>query len=63
MKATTITGRLSVNSGMRLPRIDVSRRLGFERLTAFSPNSVPQTRQRVALWAARLPQVGHTFDD
>ena len=66
--ATTITtatmptaaGRLNVTTGIRLACTDFS--TFFAALgSGFALNSVPHTRQRVALSLKRVPQVGQTF--
>lgn len=56
----TAAGRLKVTSGMRLACTDLS--AFFTTLASGrGVNSVPHTRQRVALSLKRVPHVGHIF--
>jgi hypothetical protein len=54
--APNAAGRLNVISGMRLACIPVS--TFFDFVSAFAVSSVPQTGQREAFSAKRVPQVG-----
>ena len=56
----TAAGRLKVTTGIRLACTDFS--TFFTAFNSgFAPNSVPHTRQRIALSLKRVPQVGQTF--
>ena len=53
-------GKLKVTTGIRLACTDFSTFFtAFD--SGFAPNSVPHTRQRIALSLKRVPQVGQTF--
>jgi hypothetical protein len=55
-------GKPSVISGIRLACTDFSTCFeAFLSSFAFAVNSVPHTKQRVALSLKRVPQVGHTW--
>ena len=56
----TAAGKLNVTTGIRLACTDFS--TFFAAFSSgFAVNSVPHTRQRVALSLRRVPQVGQTF--
>ena len=57
-RSPKIAGKLSVTSGSRFVRISGSR-----SVLLFWSNSVPHTRQRVALSLNRVPQTGQSFVD
>jgi hypothetical protein len=59
-KTPTAAGKLKVTTGIRLACTDFSTFLAAFG-SGFALNSVPHTRQRIALSLKRVPQVGQIF--